>query len=157
MHLEQELARCKREGSSMAVIVCDLDGFKQINDRNGHLAGDKVLKVFATAMAHACRDYDYAARMGGDEFVILAPNMTESAVAERTLVLNRLARQAGHEVCGTDSLSLSAGAAFYPRDGNNAEQLLAEADRKMYAAKHAHYAAGAGPAETCPQEEMISR
>ena len=115
MHLEQELARCKREGSTIAVMVCDLDGFKQINDCHGHLAGDKVLKVFATSMSQVCREYDYAARMGGDEFVILAPNMTESAVADRTEVLNRLAKQAGHEACGTDSLSLSAGAAFFPK------------------------------------------
>ena len=139
MHLEQELARCKREESTLAVMVTDLDGFKQINDCYGHLAGDKVLKFFAAAMSRVCRDYDYAARMGGDEFVILAPNMAEAAVAERTQVLNRLASQAGHEVCGANSLSLSAGAAFYPRDGSNAEQLLAEADRRMYAAKRAHY------------------
>jgi len=96
--------------------------------------------------------------MGGDEFVILAPNMAAAAVAERTQVLNRLARQAGHEVCGADSLSLSAGAAFYPRDGSNAEQLLAEADRRMYAAKRAHYNRGALPAqELSPVDELIAR
>jgi len=139
MHLEQELARSRREGSTLAVIVCDLDGFKQINDCYGHLAGDKVLKEFAAGMAQACREYDYAARMGGDEFVILAPNMTESAVADRTVILNRLAFQAGRDVCGADTLSVSAGAAFFPRDGTNAEQLLGEADRKMYAAKRALY------------------
>jgi len=139
MHLEQELARSRREGSTLAVIVCDLDGFKHINDCYGHLAGDKVLKMFAATMSRVCREYDYAARMGGDEFVILAPGMTESAVAERTGALNYLARQAGQDVCGEDSLSLSAGAAFYPQDGTNAEQLLAEADRRMYAAKRAHY------------------
>jgi diguanylate cyclase (GGDEF)-like protein len=139
MHLEQELARSRREGSTLAVIVCDLDGFKHINDCYGHLAGDKVLKMFAATMSRVCREYDYAARMGGDEFVILAPGMTESAVAERTGALNYLARQAGQDVCGEDSLSLSAGAAFYPQDGTNAEQLLAEADRRMYAAKRVHY------------------
>ena len=157
MHLEQELARCKREGSSIAVIVCDLDGFKQINDCHGHLAGDKVLKVFATSMSQVCREYDYAARMGGDEFVILAPNMTESAVADRTLILNRLAQHAGHQVCGTDSLSLSAGAAFFPKDGTNAEELLAEADRRMYAAKHAHYASAGSAPDQFPQEDLIPR
>ena len=139
MHLEQELARARREGSAAAVIVCDLDGFKQINDRYGHLAGDKVLKHFAASMTQVCREYDYAARMGGDEFVIIAPNMSETAVAERTNVLNSLAKQAGHAICGTDSISLSSGAAFYPKDGSNAEQLLAEADRRMYAAKRLHY------------------
>ena len=142
MHLEQELARARRERSTIAVLVCDLDGFKQINDCYGHLAGDKVLKLFAGSMAKACREYDYAARMGGDEFVIVAPSMTETAVAERTRILNSLAKQAGHTVCGADSLSLSAGAAFYPRDGANAEQLLAEADRKMYAAKRLYYSRG---------------
>ena len=139
MHLEQELARCKREHSTVAVIVCDLDGFKQINDRFGHLAGDKVLKLLAGWMGQACRRYDYAARMGGDEFVIIAPNMTEKAVSERAAHLSAMAQKAGREVCGADFLSLSAGAAFYPQDGIEAEKLLAEADRKMYAAKQLHY------------------
>jgi diguanylate cyclase (GGDEF)-like protein/putative nucleotidyltransferase with HDIG domain len=139
VHLEQELARCKREHSTVAVMVCDLDGFKQINDRFGHLAGDKVLKLFAMSIAAACREYDYAARMGGDEFVIVAPNMPASAVAERASVFSSLAQQAGREVCGAEFLSLSLGAAFYPNDGAEAEQLLAEADRQMYSAKQRHY------------------
>jgi diguanylate cyclase (GGDEF)-like protein/putative nucleotidyltransferase with HDIG domain len=140
LHLEQELARCKREGSSMAVIVCDLNGFKLINDSYGHLAGDKVLKLFSSYMQGACRDYDYAARMGGDEFVIVAPNMTASTVAERAVLLSSMATLAGREVCDSDQLTLSLGAAFYPQDGVESEKLLAEADRRMYAAKHAHYA-----------------
>ena len=157
MHLEQELARCKREGSAIAVIVCDLDGFKQINDRYGHLAGDKVLKLFAGTMGNVCREYDYAARMGGDEFVIIAPSMTEAAVEERTVVLNGLAKRAGVDVCGDDSLSLSAGAAFYPQDGMNAEQLLSEADRRMYAAKRVLYSRNvpaAGPVDSL--QEVIT-
>jgi len=139
VHLEQELARCKREQSSTAIIVCDLDGFKQINDRYGHLAGDKVLKLFAAALEKSCRRYDYASRMGGDEFVIVAPAMTEAAICERTQMLSSLAKHAGHEVCGADFLSMSAGVAFYPEDGQNAEQLLAEADRRMYATKRSHH------------------
>lgn len=139
IHLDQELARCKREDASVAVMVCDLDGFKKINDRYGHLAGDKVLKLFAKLMREVCREYDYAARMGGDEFVIVAPNMTPKSVNERTILLSALAQEAGREVCGKDLLSLSLGAAFYPQDGSDSEQLLAEADRKMYAAKQNHY------------------
>jgi len=139
MHLDQELARCKREYSSAAIMVCDLNGFKKINDRYGHLAGDKVLKLFANLLRDACREYDYCARMGGDEFVIVAPNMASGSVNERALMLSALAQQAGREVCGKNLLSLSLGAAFYPQDGSDTEQLLAEADRKMYAAKQLHY------------------
>ena len=139
IHLDQELARSRREHSSVAVMVCDLDGFKNINDRFGHLAGDKVLKLFSSLMKEVCREYDYAARMGGDEFVIVAPNMSPASVTERAILLNALAQQAGREVCGKDLLSLSLGAAYYPQDGLDSEQLLAEADRKMYAAKQIHY------------------
>jgi diguanylate cyclase (GGDEF)-like protein/putative nucleotidyltransferase with HDIG domain len=139
LHLEQELARCHRESGTMAVMVCDLDGFKQINDCYGHLAGDKVLKQFAATVTSLCREYDYAARMGGDEFVIVAPNMSPEAVSERAVLFSDLAKQAGLEVCGAGFLSLSLGAAFYPKDGLDAEQLLAEADRAMYAAKQRHY------------------
>jgi diguanylate cyclase (GGDEF)-like protein len=139
LHLEQELARCSREASTMAVIVCDLDGFKQINDCYGHLAGDKVLKQFAAALTASCREYDYPARMGGDEFVIVAPNMTPEAVSDRALLISNLAQKAGRDICGAGFLSLSLGAAFYPTDGTDAEQLLAEADRAMYGAKQRHY------------------
>ncbi len=140
MYLEQELARSKREQTAMAVMVCDLNGFKEINDRYGHLAGDKVLKIFANLMRETCRDSDYMARMGGDEFVIIAPNMPPESVAERAMMLSAMAQKAGRAVCGKDFLSLSLGAAFYPQDGQESEQLLAEADRKMYTAKEHHYA-----------------
>ncbi len=135
VYLEKELARCDREHATVGIMVCDLDGFKEINDRYGHLAGDKVLKTFAASVRTVCREYDYAARMGGDEFVIVAPGMTEDAMRERANLLNMMARHAGLEGCGAEFLSLSAGTAFYPADGLTAEQLLAEADRRMYAAK----------------------
>ena len=140
LHLEHELARCKRENSTLAVIECDLNGFKQLNDRFGHLAGDKVLKLFANSLREVCRTSDFAARMGGDEIVIVAPNMPPDMVNEKAILLNLLAQQAGREVCDIGMLSLSLGAAFYPKDGTEAEQLLAEADRKMYAAKERYYA-----------------
>jgi len=140
LHLDRELARCQRETSNIAVMVCDLDGFKQINDRYGHLEGDKTLKLFANLLREVCREYDYVARMGGDEFVIIAPNMTADVVREKAILLNALAQQAGRQVCGQDLLSLSVGASFYPQDGLDAERLLAEADKKMYAAKQLHHA-----------------
>jgi len=139
LHLEQELVRCKREHSTLAVMVCDLNGFKNVNDRHGHLAGDNVLKLFAKMMREVCRAYDFAARMGGDEFVIVAPGMTPASVHERTILLSALAEKAGKEICDKDILSLSLGVAFYPQDGTTTEHLLAEADKKMYAAKQFHY------------------
>ena len=139
IHLDREIARCKRENSTVAVIVCDLNGFKAINDRYGHLAGDKVLKLFSAMMQGACREYDYAARMGGDEFVVIAPKMTPLSVTEKAVLLNTLAQKAGREVCGSDLLSVSLGAAFFPADGKDTELLLAEADKRMYFAKSLHY------------------
>lgn len=139
MHLDQELARCKRENSTVAVLECDLNGFKEVNDRFGHLAGDKVLKIFANSMREICRKYDYTARMGGDEFLIVAPNMPPDAVKERAMLLNAMALRASREVCGKDIVSISLGAAFYPHDGTDAEQLLSQADSRMYKAKQTHY------------------
>src|SRR5437899_620370 len=69
LHLDSELARCRRSRTPLAVLVCDLDGFKQINDKFGHLEGNRVLRAFATKLKESCREYDYVARMGGDEFV----------------------------------------------------------------------------------------
>jgi diguanylate cyclase (GGDEF)-like protein/putative nucleotidyltransferase with HDIG domain len=139
MHLDSEVARCKREDSTVAVIVCDMNGFKQINDRYGHLEGDKALKMFSKSLREICRQYDYVARMGGDEFVIVVPNMEPEALGEKAALVTALAREAGRQVCGKDLLSSSVGAAFYPRDGSDAEQLLTEADRRMYAGKQSHY------------------
>ena len=139
MHLDSEVARCKREGSTVSVMVCDMNGFKQINDRYGHLEGDKALKVFANLLRQICRKYDYVARMGGDEFVLVVPNMSPNAIGEKSALVNSLAKQAGQQICGEDLLSSSVGAAFYPQDGSDAERLLAEADRRMYAAKQHHY------------------
>ena len=135
MQLDRELARCKRDDSSLTVMVSDMDGFKQINDRFGHLEGNRVLRLFAQALKDSSREYDYVARMGGDEFVVIAPGLTPEASAKKAEQMRALARHAGSEVCGEDILSLSVGRAVFPADGKDAEQLLAEADRRMYLEK----------------------
>src|SRR5438309_2763022 len=135
LQLDRELARCKRDNSSLIVMVSDMDGFKQINDRFGHLEGNRVVRWFAQALKDTCREYDYVARMGGDEFVIVAPGLTAETATKKAESLRELARQAGAEVCGEDILSLSVGQAVYPSDGKDAEALLAEADRRMYIEK----------------------
>jgi diguanylate cyclase (GGDEF)-like protein/putative nucleotidyltransferase with HDIG domain len=135
LHLDAELARAKRMQSNLAVVVCDLDGFK-VNDRYGHLEGNRVLKSVAARLRESCREYDYVARMGGDEFVILLPGLHSRDLPEKLAQLGRLVSEAGYEVCNDNSLSISGGAAFYPHDGHDAETLLAEGDRRMYHYKH---------------------
>ena len=135
LQLDRELARCKRDNSTLTVMVGDMDGFKQINDRFGHLEGNRVLRLFAQALKESCREYDYVARMGGDEFVVIAPGLPADASAKKAYQLRELAKQAGFEVCAEEILSLSVGQAMYPEDGKDAEELLAEADRRMYVEK----------------------
>src|SRR5579863_3272152 len=135
LQLDRELARCKRDNSTLTVMVGDMDGFKQINDRFGHLEGNRVLRLFAQALKETCREYDYVARMGGDEFVVIAPGLPADASAKKAYQLRELAKQAGFEVCAEEILSLSVGQAMYPQDGKDAEELLAEADRRMYLEK----------------------
>src|ERR1039457_2469054 len=143
LQLDRELARCKRDNSSLTVMVCDMNGFKRINDRFGHLEGNRVLRLFAQALKDSCREYDYVARMGGDEFVVIAPGLTAEAATEKAERLNQAAVESGRHVCGRDVITLSVGTAFCPEDGFDVERLLAEADRRMYSMKQIHHAAAA--------------
>lgn len=135
LHLDGELARARRSHTPLAVLVCDLDGFKQVNDRYGHLEGNRLLKAVAAGMKDACREYDYVARMGGDEFVVVLPGVRAEQARATAGRLASITRAIGRRLCGHDVLSLSVGQALYPEDGADAEQLLAEADRRMYKAK----------------------
>jgi diguanylate cyclase (GGDEF)-like protein len=121
--------------SPLAVLVCDLNGFKQVNDRFGHLEGNKVLKEVARSLKDSCREYDYTARMGGDEFVIILPGLKPEDIEPKIARMRALVVQAGRAVCDSDVLSLAIGRAQYPEDGTDAEQLLAEADKRMYKEK----------------------
>jgi diguanylate cyclase (GGDEF)-like protein len=143
VHLAQEVSRCRRMKTTLAVLVCDIDGFKQINDSFGHLEGDKLLREFTTRLKDVCRGYDYVARMGGDEFVITAPGLTPDAAQDKADRLNRAAIESGRHVCGRDLITLSVGMAFCPDDGIDVERLLAEADRRMYSMKQVHHAEAA--------------
>src|SRR6202034_3891511 len=135
LQLDRELARCKRDNTSLTLMVCDMNGFKKINDRFGHLEGNRVLRLFAQALKDSCREYDYVARMGGDEFVVVAPGLAVEVAAKKADQTRVLAKQAGFDVCGEDMLSLSVGLAVSPGDGDDAEQLLTQADRRMYVEK----------------------
>src|ERR1041385_2363102 len=135
MHLDAELSRCHRSGEPLTVLVCELDGFKEVNDRFGHLTGNRLLARTATALKDCCREYDYVARMGGDEFVVVLPGMDDNACEVRLQQLEQAVEQAGVEVCGERLVSLSIGKAHFRQHGGTVEDLLAEADRQMYGNK----------------------
>jgi len=135
LQLDRELARCERDNSRLTVMVCDLRGFKQLNERFGREQGDRALRAFAERLKAACRVYDHVARISGDEFVVIAPEMPEEAMKTRARQLSEMAQKVGIDVTGEDVMSIDIGYATYPDDASEAESLLEKADRKMYAEK----------------------
>lgn len=129
--LEREAKRADRSRHSFAILLLDLDGLKQINDRWGHLAGNRALKRLANAMKQNCRSIDVPARYGGDEFAVVLidsdPAMAEQ-VAER---IRTSLRQETEE----PSLGVSIGLACYPADGRTGQEILEAADQRLYQQK----------------------
>ena len=138
-HLEKELSRIRRSRRPLAVLLCDLNGFKKVNDKFGHLTGNKLLQEVASKFKTSCREYDQVGRLGGDEFVFVLPDMTKDLVTEIEKRLTRAVLEASSTVCGEAIVSVSVGSAFYPADGLSVEQLLSESDRSMYEVKEKHY------------------
>jgi diguanylate cyclase (GGDEF)-like protein len=96
-------------------------------------------------LKESCREYDYVARMGGDEFVLVLPGLRLDQVQQKVQRLRAITAEAGREVCGTETLGLSVGHSLFPEDGSDADQLLSEADRRMYAAKQKEKLSVVGP------------
>ncbi len=140
LHLEKELSRVQRTKKPLAVLLCDLNGFKKVNDTFGHLAGNKLLQEIAARFKSSCREYDQVGRLGGDEFVFILPELTRDQVPEMEGRLNQAVQEASRSSCAEMVVSVSVGSAFYPVDGTSAEELLSEADRRMYDVKEKHYA-----------------
>jgi diguanylate cyclase (GGDEF)-like protein len=129
---DYEIARHRRARHSFALIMLDLDGFKLLNDRFGHAAGDELLCDVATALAQTMREQDTVARLGGDEFCVLAPETD----GPRTLPLaRRIAETVAEATAGIETLSASVGVAVFPDDGVSATALLQAADERLLAAK----------------------
>jgi diguanylate cyclase (GGDEF)-like protein/putative nucleotidyltransferase with HDIG domain len=139
IHLEKEISRSRRTGSALAILLCDLNGFKRVNDNFGHLVGNKLLQEIANRLKAACREYDQVGRLGGDEFVFVLPDMQEDFVEELKTRLRAAVTEAAQVACQDETVSVSIGCALHPRDGATAEALLAEADRRMYESKESHY------------------
>ncbi|MBI1787004.1 MAG: sensor domain-containing diguanylate cyclase, partial [Acidobacteria bacterium] len=141
LRLEEQVGHCRKHNRPLAVAVCDLDGFKSVNDHLGHVEGNRLLQSVAVKLRESCREQDYVARMGGDEFVVLLPEVTPDMSASVIQRLKLATEEAGRLVCGGRLVSLSAGLAFVPEHGFEQERLLAEADRQMYRAKEANRSA----------------
>lgn len=138
LHLDSEISRGRRTNAPLALCVLDLDGFKMVNDRFGHLEGNRVLHEVAAGLREVCREYDYVARMGGDEFVVLLPGVRPCDVDGKVLQFRQVVAGVCADVFHESLLTISIGVAHFLIDGNDAEQLLAEADRRMYKEKRSH-------------------
>jgi diguanylate cyclase (GGDEF)-like protein/putative nucleotidyltransferase with HDIG domain len=137
--LETGLQDAARRNGRLAILVADLDAFKRINDQFGHMTGNVILQEAAKVLKQACRKRDLVARMGGDEFVLLLEDAEPPYIDGRIADLDRRVADVGRRVCGAEFLRLSAGAAFFPEDGRNAEDLLGKADARMYEMKRQHH------------------
>jgi diguanylate cyclase (GGDEF)-like protein len=135
--LSQAMALADRDKRSFAVMVCDLDRFKLINDSLGHRAGDELLQEVARRLSAVARTADTVARFGGDEFVLVGSSLVDSEDAMQLAARAIEALRAPARIAGIDvHPSPSIGIALYPEDGSSIETLLAHADAAMYAAKH---------------------
>ena len=137
--LDGEVARSTRSGTPFGLVLADLDGFKALNDRHGHLAGDQALRLVARILGDALRRSDDVFRIGGDEFALLLPDASATAAAE---IVARVARALEAtpepELVG---LRASFGVASFPEQATTPEALFRVADESLYAAKRARAAA----------------
>ncbi|WP_203298837.1 putative bifunctional diguanylate cyclase/phosphodiesterase [Marinobacter sediminum] len=134
--LESSLSRCKRSGSSLAVLFMDLDRFKEINDSLGHPTGDLLLVLISDRLRSVIREADFIARIGGDEFTILIDDLHSAsdalAVAQKIVsAVSHPSPVGGHEL----NVSASIGLALYPENGDTPIKLMQKADLALYEAK----------------------
>jgi diguanylate cyclase (GGDEF)-like protein len=127
-----ELVRHDRESAPLAVLLIDLDRFKQVNERRGHAAGDDVLRRVGQTLRDAVRQSDTVARQGGDEFAILASHTDADGAA---MLAARVRERLGRIQFAGDCIGATIGWAVYPADGATATELLARADEQMMTAK----------------------
>lgn len=136
--LQQGIAQSNRSEKSLAVIYLDLDGFKAVNDKHGHAAGDQLLIAISQRLKTVLREVDTLARLGGDEFVAVLVDLEQRQDCEP--ILRRLLEVAADPVRLDDlelKVSASIGVALYPQDGVDADLLMRHADQAMYHAKQA--------------------
>jgi diguanylate cyclase (GGDEF)-like protein len=136
--LEREAARAKREGSSLALLMADLDRFKQVNDTYGHVAGDVVLREASRRMASSARVYDFVGRYGGEEFLILLPGCGEVVATRYAERIRAAIAEAPVTIDGDVQLPITASFGVTASSGTNCgspQALIQAADEALYAAK----------------------
>jgi len=135
--LERELARAAREVYPLCIVMMDIDHFKNVNDTYGHEAGDLVLKTLAETVTSQSRQGDFVCRFGGEEFVLVMPNITIDIAKERVSSLHKSISSL-YIPFGRFNLNItmSMGISWYPKHGETKETLLRAADRALYAAKN---------------------
>jgi diguanylate cyclase (GGDEF)-like protein/PAS domain S-box-containing protein len=129
--LERELRRAERGNDSFTLLLLDLDGLKRINDRLGHLAGNRALKRLARVMKEQCRSTDLTARYGGDEFGVVLIDSDQSMAEQVAGRIEACVRDGQEE----PSFSVSVGMAMYPVDGRTVQNLIEAADQQLYERK----------------------
>ena len=137
--LEEEVARHRRHSREFAVVLLDLDGFKQVNERFGHLEGDRLLAEIGAALRYELRGEDSVFRQGGDEFAMIVP---EAGAEQAGEVAARLRQRVSHLGSGDDDgrpVSASTGFAMFPTDGTTAQDLLGFADMDLFASKRGQH------------------
>jgi diguanylate cyclase (GGDEF)-like protein len=131
---DYEIARHSRTQRRFAVVMLDLDGFKHLNDRFGHAAGDDLLRAVAVGLERSMRAQDTVARIGGDEFSVLAPETDERGTHR---LAARIVEAVAEVTAGVDTVEASLGIAVFPEDGTTAAALLHAADQRLLGAKRA--------------------
>lgn len=136
--LAEEVERARRTGEALSIALLDLDNFKPVNDRLGHLAGDEVLREAARRLDITRREYDIVGRYGGDEFVFIFPKTERAgALAVATRALAEIGGKPFHLLGATEDVVLTAsiGVASFDGRGQSVDSLLMNADQAMYLAK----------------------
>lgn len=133
-----ELSRASRYGKSLTSAVIDADHFKSLSDTYGHAAGDVVLKKIAELLRNSCRQSDTAGRYGGEEFVLILPETDVETARRKVESLRELVASTSISTGSrgqTVQVTISAGLASFPQDGEDAAELFATADERMFEAK----------------------
>jgi diguanylate cyclase (GGDEF)-like protein len=166
--VEAELSRARRGQQPLSLVMLDIDHFKRFNDRFGHAAGDTALRTVASLVRNMVRRHDIVARYGGEEFVVVLPETGAEAAAEKLEAIRAAVAVAAIRLPrehGSGSLTISAGVATFPADGVTTDDLLDEADARLFRAKESGRnrvigrtsVASSASAPTAPSASPITR